>query len=172
MTKTAHSAHSDRDLIATPHELASRAGRDVLDEGGSAVDACIAANAVLTVVAPDQTAIGGDCFLIVHDGADGSVTGLNGSGRAPRAADADALLADGWSGMPARGILAVTVPGTVDAWHAAHARWGRIEMARLLAPAIRLAREGFPVSRTLALSFQETLAPREPWTGVAPAPPG
>ena len=150
-------------MIATPHRLATEAGSAVLDRGGSAVDACIAANAVLTVVAPDQTAIGGDCFLMVHDATDGSTTGLNGSGRSPRAADREALLA-GSTRMPVRGIHAVTVPGTIDAWFAASARWGRLEMAELLRPAIALARDGFPVSRTLALSFRETLAPAEPWT--------
>ena len=151
-------------MIATPHRLATAAGVDVLARGGTAVDACVAANAVLTVVAPDQTAIGGDCLLMVYDGADGSTTGLNGSGRSPLAADRGALLAAGWTVMPARGIHAVTVPGTIDAWFAASQRWGRLEMAELLAPAIALARDGFPVSRTLALSFQETLAPAEPWT--------
>ncbi len=150
--------------IATPHRLATEAGADVLARGGSAVDACIAANAVLTVVAPDQTAIGGDCLLMVHDARDGSTTGLNGSGRSPRAADREALLAAGWTGMPVRGIHAVTVPGTIDAWFAANERWGRLEMVDLLRPAIDLARDGFPLSRTLALSFQETLAPAEPWT--------
>lgn len=151
-------------MIATPHHRATDAGADVLARGGSAVDACIAANAVLTVVAPDQTSIGGDCFLMVHDAADGSTTGLNGSGRSPRAADGETLLAAGWTGMPFRGIHSVTVPGTIDAWFAASARWGRLEMAELLQPAIALARDGFPVSRTLALSFQETIAPAEPWT--------
>ena len=151
-------------MIATPHHLATEAGADVLARGGSAVDACIAANAVLTVVAPDQTAIGGDCLLMVHDASDGSTVGLNGSGRSARAADREGLLAAGWTGMPVRGIHAVTVPGTIDAWFAASERWGRLEMAELLRPAIALARDGFPVSRTLALSFRETLGPAEPWT--------
>jgi len=159
-----NATRSTESMIATPHHLATEAGADVLARGGSAVDACIAANAVLTVVAPDQTAIGGDCLLMVHDASDGSTMGLNGSGRSPGAADRESLLAVGWTGMPIRGIHAVTVPGTIDAWFAASERWGRLEMAELLRPAIALATDGFPVSRTLALSFQETLASAEPWT--------
>jgi len=159
-----NATRSTESMIATPHQLATEAGADVLARGGSAVDACIAANAVLTVVAPDQTAIGGDCLLMVYDASDGSTTGLNGSGRSPRAADREGLLAAGWTGMPDRGIHAVTVPGTVDAWFAASERWGRLEMAELLRPAVALASDGFPVSRTLALTFREKLAPAEPWT--------
>ena len=159
-----NATRSTESMIATPHQLATEAGADVLARGGSAVDACIAANAVLTVVAPDQTAIGGDCLLMVHDASDGSTTGLNGSGRSPRAASREGLLATGCTGMPVRGIHAVTVPGTIDVWFAASERWGCLDMAELLRPAIALARDGFPVSRTLALSFGETLAPAEPWT--------
>ncbi len=141
-------------MIATPHSLASAAGLAVLQEGGSAADAVIAANAVLTVIYPDQTAIGGDCFALYYDAASGQVQALNGSGRAPMAADREALRAAGHRTHPRRGIHAVTVPGTIDAWHALHERFGRVEMARLLRPAIGYARDGFPLSPNLRESLR------------------
>ncbi|HYJ12598.1 MAG TPA: gamma-glutamyltransferase, partial [Thermomicrobiales bacterium] len=133
-------------MVATPHYLATSAGLQVLVEGGSAMDAVIAANAVLTVVYPDQTAIGGDCFFMVWDAASGETIGYNGSGPASRHADPQLLLDLGWTAMPPKGPYAVTVPGTIDAWFSGHERFGRLEMGRLLAPAIALARDGFPVS--------------------------
>jgi hypothetical protein len=133
-------------MVATPHELATAAGLAALHDGGAAIDAVVAANAVLTVVYPDQTAIGGDCFLIYHDAATGELLGFNGSGRAPAAADRAALRAAGHEAMPRRGIHAVTVPGTVDAWQQAVDRFGRLDLDRLLRPAIGYARDGFPVS--------------------------
>lgn len=133
-------------MVATPHALASAAGLAVLQEGGSAADAVIAANAVLTVIYPDQTAIGGDCFALYFEASTGQVHALNGSGRAPRAADRERLRAAGHATHPRRGIHAVTVPGTIDAWHTLHARFGRVEMPRLLNPAIVYARDGFPLS--------------------------
>ncbi|HYJ12403.1 MAG TPA: gamma-glutamyltransferase family protein, partial [Thermomicrobiales bacterium] len=135
---------------ATPHYLATSAGLQVLEEGGAAMDAVITANAVLTVVYPDQTAIGGDCFFMVWDAATGETIGYNGSGPASRHADPQLLLDQGWTAMPPKGPYAVTVPGTIDAWFAGHERFGRLEMGRLLAPAIALARDGFPVSPRLA----------------------
>lgn len=140
-------------MVATPHELATGAGLAALHDGGSAIDAVVAANAVLTVVYPDQTAIGGDCFLIYHAAAGGVLHGFNGSGRAPAAADRAALRAGGHETMPRRGIHAVTVPGTIDAWQQAVDRFGRLGLDRLLRPAIGYARDGFPVSARLAASL-------------------
>jgi gamma-glutamyltranspeptidase/glutathione hydrolase len=137
-------------MVATPHYLATSAGLQILEEGGSAMDAIIAANVVMTVVYPDQTAIGGDCFFLAWDASSGESLGFNGSGPASRHADPRVLLDQGWSAMPAKGPFAVTVPGTIDAWFAGHERFGRLEMSRLLAPAIALARDGFPVSPRLA----------------------
>jgi gamma-glutamyltranspeptidase/glutathione hydrolase len=133
-------------MVATPHELATAAGLAALREGGAAV----AANAVLTVVYPDQTAIGGDCLLMYFDGSSGRLHGLNGSGRAPATASRAALREAGYTRMPVRGIHAVTVPGTIAAWDQAAIRFGRLGLSRLLAPAIGYARDGFPVSAGLA----------------------
>lgn len=137
-------------MVATPHYLASTVGLRVLEEGGSAMDAMIASNAVLTVLYPDQTAIGGDCFFLAFDPGTGETVGYNGSGRAAMGASADTLVAQGYEAMPAKGGTAVTVPGTIDAWFSGHERFGRLEFDRLLEPAIVLASEGFPVSPRLA----------------------
>lgn len=153
-------------MIATPHYLATSAGLQVLEEGGSAMDAIICANAVLTVIYPDQTAIGGDCFFMAFEARTGETHGFNGSGPAPLAADAQWLLDNGYTRMPGKGPFAVTVPGTIDAWFTGHERFGRLEMSRLLAPAIALARDGFPVSPRLAAVFagQRTLI--DNWPGL------
>jgi gamma-glutamyltranspeptidase/glutathione hydrolase len=137
-------------MVASPHSLASGAGLAALLDGGSAMDAAIAANAVLTVVYPDQTSIGGDCFFIAYDAASRSVAAYNGSGRAPLAADREALRRLGEGSMPKRGIHAVTVPGTIDAWYEANERFCRLPMERLLQPAIDYAGCGFPVSHRLS----------------------
>lgn len=137
-------------MVASPHALASAAGLAVLRGGGTALDAAVAANAVLCVVYPDQTSIGGDCFLLYHEAATGALHGLNGSGRAGLGADRAALRAAGHRTMPRRGIDAVTVPGTVDVWAAATKRFGRLGLGELLGPAIGYARDGFPVSARLS----------------------
>jgi len=145
-------------MVATSHALASVAGLQMLTGGGSAIDAAIAANAVLTVVYPDQTSIGGDCFLLYYEAATKTLHALNGSGRAPKAADREALRASGHSTMPGRGIHSVTVPGTIDAWATAHQRFGRLEWSRLLQPAIGYARDGFPVTPNLHEGLATTAA--------------
>lgn len=153
-------------MVASPHALASVAGLDALRDGGSAMDAAIAANAVLTVVYPDQTSIGGDCLFMYHDYHDaktGALQGVNGSGRSAAAADREALRGAGHTQMPSRGIHAVTVPGTIDAWCEGHRRWGRLPLDRLLRPAIGYARDGFPVSPNLHLAMKETAADGD-WT--------
>ncbi|MGH2561259.1 MAG: gamma-glutamyltransferase [Thermomicrobiales bacterium] len=143
-------------MVATPHSLATAAGLEALRAGGTAIDAAIAANAVLTVAYPDQTSIGGDCFLIYYEAKTGTLHGLNGSGRAPRAADREALRAAGHRTMPRRGIHTVTVPGTIDAWSEASERFGRLGLDRLLQPAIAYAGDGFPVSPNLAANLALT----------------
>lgn len=140
-------------MIATPHYLASTHGVQILREGGSAIDAAICANAVLTVLLPDQTSIGGDCFLMVWPEDAERPVGYNGSGRAPAAASAEEVRQAGLVTMPRRGPWTVTVPGTIDAWFAAHDRYGRLPMPRLLAPASNLARSGFPISIRLSAAI-------------------
>ena len=137
-------------MVATPHSLASAAGLAALMDGGTAADAVIAANAVLTVIYPDQTAIGGDLFLIYHEAPTGKTHALNATGRSPKAASREALRAAGHMAMPKRGIHAVTIPGTIDAWATISEHFGRLGLERLLRPAVGYARAGFPVSPNLA----------------------
>jgi gamma-glutamyltranspeptidase/glutathione hydrolase len=129
--------------IATPHYLASLAGIDVLRDGGSAVDATIAANLVLGVVWPHMCGPGGDLFAQVWSGSDARVVGLNASGRAGRGMSVEAYQARGLTQMPSRGVLSVTVPGAVDGWFALHQRFGRLDMTRIARDAIHYARDGF-----------------------------
>ncbi len=130
--------------VVAPHHLATAAGLHVLRTGGSAVDAAIATNAVLGVVMPDGCGIGGDAFWLIWDAATGTEHALNGSGRAPRAADAAGFRARGLTVLPKLGPLSITVPGAVRSWGDAHARFGRLSRDEILAPAIELARAGFP----------------------------
>ena len=133
-----------RGAVVAPHHLATAAGLAVLRAGGHAVDAAIATNAVLGVVLPSGCGIGGDAFWLIWEEAAGRQTALNGSGRAPAAADPNRLRASGLSTLPYRGPLAITVPGAVRSWGDAHARHGRLARADILAPAIDIARDGFP----------------------------
>jgi gamma-glutamyltranspeptidase/glutathione hydrolase len=136
-------------MVCSVDHLASSAGVAALERGGSAADAAIAANAVLAVTSPHMCGLGGDLFALVHDGLvhDGSVTALNASGRAGSGANPARLRAEGRRAMPHQyDIRSVPVPGCVDGWLALHARHGRLPLADLLAPAIRLARDGFPAS--------------------------
>ena len=133
-----------RGAVVAPHHLATAAGLAILRAGGHAVDAAIATNAVLGVVVPSGCGIGGDAFWLIWDEATGRQAALNGSGRAPAAADPAAIRARGLTRLPYRGPLAITVPGAVRSWGDAHARHGRLSRADILAPAIQLARDGFP----------------------------
>ncbi|MEO6123104.1 MAG: gamma-glutamyltransferase [Ilumatobacteraceae bacterium] len=129
----------------------------VLAQGGNAVDAAIATNAAIAVTAPHLCGMGGDLFALVHTGngdGDREVVALNASGKAGSGADAAALRAEGRTEMPFRhDIRAVTVPGCVDGWAQLHEHFARLPMADLLAPAIRLAEEGFPASPLLVASL-------------------
>ena len=168
------SARAEHGMIATPHYLASKAGLEILQEGGSAMDAIIAANAALTVIYPDQTSIGGDCFFLVYDPTDSSVLAWNGSGPAPAAASRQELLNAGYNAMPRRGPYTVTVSGTIDAWFAGHDRFGKLDMDRLLKAAKAFARDGFPVSPRLsnAIAAQAEILPDLPYVGSVMLPNG
>jgi len=140
-------------MVATSQPLAAFAGAETLRAGGNAVDAAIAAASVLAVVEPYNTGLGGDCFMLVWSAADRRLYALNGSGRAPRGATIDAYAARGLTKMPMLGILAVTVPGAVDAWATALARFGTRALADVLAPAIAYAEDGFAVSEVIAAEW-------------------
>ncbi len=137
-------------VVAAPHYLASLAGIEVLRDGGSAVDAAIAANLVMGVVWPHMCGPGGDLFAQVWSAADGTSLGLNASGRAGAGMSAAAYRAQGLETMPQRGVLAITVPGAVDGWFALHQRFGRLEFSRVARDAIHHARHGFRVTSALA----------------------
>ncbi|BDE05599.1 putative gamma-glutamyltransferase YwrD [Vulcanimicrobium alpinum] len=140
-------ARSTRAMVASPHPLATAAGVDVLRRGGNAVDAAIAANAVLTVVYPASCGIGGDAFWIVHDPKTGATHAYNGSGRTPRAASLERLPG---GTVPQRGALTVTVPGAVRSWEDVLRAHGSRGLDDLLAEAERVAREGFAVTDVVA----------------------
>ena len=140
-------ARSTRAMVASPHGLATAAGIDVLRRGGNAVDAAIAANAVLAVVYPASCGLGGDAFWLVHDPRTRRTAGYNGSGRTPRAASLDRLPN---GALPQRGALSVTVPGAVRSWEDVARAHGTRGLDELLEPAERYAREGFAVTDVVA----------------------
>jgi gamma-glutamyltranspeptidase/glutathione hydrolase len=167
-------------MVCAPHHLAAEAGADILRAGGTAVDAAIAANAVLNVVYPQACGIGGDGFWLIYDAAGRQVEFLNASGRAPQAATIAAFRVRGHAEIPHRGMLPVMVPGCVAGWCGAHERYGRLPFRQLLAPAIGYAANGFPLTARVsaAIAREATALRRFPASariflpdGVAP-PPG
>ena len=140
-----------RAMVATSQPLAVQAGLNAMREGGTAVDAAISACAVLGVVEPNSTGIGGDLFALVHEAETDQLYGLNASGRSPQAATRETYRDRGFAdAMPEDGILSVTVPGAVSGWAALVERFGRRSLGQLLEPAIEYARDGFPVSEIVA----------------------
>lgn len=140
--------------VVSDHPLASQAGIAVLQDGGTAIDAAIATAAVLAVVRPHMNGVGGDAFALIRPADDGRVYALNGSGGAGSRATPERFAELGVDDVPSSGALSVSVPGAVAAWVEAHDRWGTLPLARVLAPAIRYARDGFPVSERLAYDFR------------------
>jgi gamma-glutamyltranspeptidase / glutathione hydrolase len=136
---------STRGIVATEHPLASQAGATVLAQGGHAVDAAVAANAVMGVVCPMMCGVGGDLFAIVS-GHDGTMHGVNASGWAPARLTPQFLENEGAKGMPQSGVHSITVPGAVAGWSLLLERFGRVPLSRALEPATALAEEGFPVA--------------------------
>lgn len=151
-------------IVASEHPMASQAGAQMLAAGAHAVDAAIAANAVMGVVAPMTCGLGGDLFALVYDARSGTLQGLNSSGWAPAGLTIDFLRSQGLTHMPLRGVHSITIPGAVAGWDALHRRFGRLPWPRLLRPAIRLAEEGFPVSEIVAGYWKasEELMKRDP----------
>jgi len=136
-------------MAASMHPLASKIGIGVLERGGNAADAAIAMAAVLSVVEPQMSGLGGDAMILYYSAADGRVFGLNASGRAPGAASLDYFIDQGLDSMPRKGIHAVTVPGALSGWTMLLERFGSQSFAELLDPAIRYADEGIPVNEWL-----------------------
>jgi gamma-glutamyltranspeptidase/glutathione hydrolase len=142
-------------MVATSQPLAALAGLEILKAGGNAADAAVATAAMLNVVEPISTGVGGDCFALYWDAATHQVTALNGSGRAAAGASIDELRRLGYMGMPTYTGHAVSVPGTVAGWSDLLARHGRLTLADVLAPAIWTAENGYPVSELIAAAWQK-----------------
>jgi gamma-glutamyltranspeptidase / glutathione hydrolase len=145
-------------MAATSQPLATQIALEILREGGNAIDAAIAANAALALMEPTGCGLGGDLFAIVRLASTGELIGLDASGRSPHGLTLERLREEvarlGRERIPPRGALPVSVPGCVDGWFMLHERLGRLPMDRVLAPAIRYAREGFPVSELIAHYWQ------------------
>ena len=141
-------------IAASEHPLASQAGASILARGGNAVDAAIAVNAVMGVVAPMMNGVGGDLFAIVYDASSGELHGLNASGWSPAALTIDRLRRSGVTMMPETGINSVTVPGAVAGWSMLNARFARVSLADVLSPAIHIADESFPVAEITAAEWR------------------
>ena len=144
-------------MVATSQPLAATTGLRILIEGGNAVDAAIAAAAALNVVEPMSTGIGGDMFALVWDNKKKSVRALNGSGRAPAAANIDELTGKGYRAMPDIGVYSVATPGTVHGWETLLNDCGTMPLSKVLEPAINYAENGFPVSDIISVQWQQQL---------------
>jgi len=161
-------------MIATSQPLATAAGLAVLERGGNAIDAAVTAAAVLNVVEPMMTGIGGDMFTLIWVGKEHRLVALNASGRAGALMTRDALLARGHQTMPEESVEDVTVPGALSGWDALLARYGTITLAQALHPAIGYAEDGFPVTLIIARDWptrrrdssgMPARAPRSWWPG-------
>src|SRR5713101_2597960 len=133
-------------IVAAEQPIAARAGTAVLENGGNAIDAAVAANAAMGLVAPMMNGIGGDLFAIVYEAKTNKVYGLNASGWAPRGMTPEFLRSKGLQWMPSSGIHSVTVPGAVAGWDALLSRFGKKSFAEVLAPSIAYAKAGFPAT--------------------------
>ncbi|MEP6680893.1 MAG: gamma-glutamyltransferase family protein [Chloroflexota bacterium] len=143
-------------MVVTPHPAATRAGADALRAGGSAVDAAVAANAVLAVVYGNACGLGGDAFALVWSPADGRLLGFNGSGRSPAGLTRDLVREHGHREMPARGPLPINVPGAVDAWAHLLERFGRRSLADALLPAAEVAERGYALTTITAGAIERS----------------
>lgn len=152
-------------MAATSQPLATQVALDILKAGGSAVDAAIAANATLGLMEPTGCGIGGDLFAIVWDAEQGELSGLNASGRSPQLLTLQHFEKEGMEAVPYLGPLSVSVPGAVDGWFELHAKYGRLPMSELLAPAIAYASDGFPLSEIIADGWARNAETRAEYPG-------
>jgi gamma-glutamyltranspeptidase/glutathione hydrolase len=154
-------------MAATSQPLVTQIALDILKAGGSAIDAAIAANAALGLMEPTGCGIGGDLFAIVWDAEKQELVGLNASGRAPRLMTLEYFKEHGIEKIPPYGPLPVSVPGAVDGWFELHDRYGLLPMQEILAPAIAYAKNGFPVSETIAYYLAAGVKARIDYPGFA-----
>jgi len=146
--------HAQNAMVATSHPQAALAAIEVMRAGGTAVDAAVAACALLGVIEPQSTGIGGDCFALVQPKGEGKIVAYNGSGRAPAAANVEWYLERKIHSVPLTSAHAVSVPGAVDAWERILREHGRLGLDRLLQPAIRAAEEGYVVAPRIAFDWK------------------
>ncbi|HET8564228.1 MAG TPA: gamma-glutamyltransferase, partial [Candidatus Binatia bacterium] len=149
-------------IVSAGHHLAATAGVKVLQEGGNAIDAALAAAFVMAVVRPEASGPGGDLFALVFIKKTGKVEALNSSGPAPMKANIEYFRGRGLNSVPTSGPLSVAVPGAVDGWLELHKKYGTKDLSRLAADAIQLAREGFPIHLELSEAIEE-FSPEFPW---------
>lgn len=154
-------------MACTSQPLATQVALDILKAGGTAVDAAIAANAVLGLTEPTGNGIGGDIFAIVWDAKTKKLYGLNGSGRSPYELTLKYFKENGYTKIPAFGPLSVSVPGCVDGWFELHKKFGKLTMSQILAPAVQYARQGFPVSEVIAFYWQSNARSLANYSGFA-----
>jgi gamma-glutamyltranspeptidase/glutathione hydrolase len=143
--------------VATSQPLATTAALEIMQKGGNAIDAAVAAAAVLNVTEPHMTGMGGDMFAILWSAEEGRLVGLDASGKSGSKVDVDALVAEGAERVPSSGARAVTVPGALSGWAALVETYGSMSLADVLAPAIRIAEEGFPVTPIIAQDWAGTV---------------
>ena len=144
-------------MVATSQPLATQVGLDILRQGGNAIDAAIAANAMLGLVEPTGSGIGGDLFAIVWDAKTQKLYGLNASGRSPKSLTLEHFKLQGLDSIPAYGPLPVSVPGVVDGWFELHTKFGSLPMTSILSPSIEYAKKGFPISELVAYYMQRSV---------------
>ena len=137
-------------MACTSQPLATQVTLDILKKGGNAMDAAIAANATLGLMEPTGSGVGGDLFALIWDAKTQKLYGLNSSGPSPKSLNLSYFHDNGMGKIPAHGPLPVSVPGCVEGWFQIHGRFGKLDMDDILAPAIRYAEEGFPVSELIA----------------------
>jgi len=154
-------------MACTSQPLATQVALDILKSGGNAIDAAIAANAVLGLMEPTGNGIGGDIFAIVWDAKTRKLYGLNGSGRSPYELKLEYFKKNGYTKIPSTGALSVSVPGCVDGWFELNKKFGKKPMSEILAPAVKYAREGFPVSEVIAYYWQSNSRSLQKYPGFA-----
>jgi len=152
-------------MACTSQPLATQAALDILKAGGNAIDAAIAANAVLGLVEPTGNGIGGDLFAIVWDAKTQKLYGLNASGRSPYDLNLQYFIDHGIKKVPSHGPLSISVPGCVDGWFELNKKFGKLPMSEILKPAINYAREGFPLTEVIAYYWKSNSKLLENYTG-------
>jgi len=152
-------------MAATSQPLATQVALNIMQKGGNAIDAAIAANAMLGLVEPTGNGVGGDLFAIIWDAKTEKLYGLNGSGRSPKELTLEWFKDNNHNKIPSHGPLSVTVPGAVDGWFMMHDRFGKLPMAELLQPTISYAEQGFPVSQLIAYYWNRSVPILGKWPG-------